>query len=375
MSTSKVPRALAGLILAVLTAASIGAASGPPQTGDAGRRAAVILGNGPAAADEPSAQQTARGLKGYELYKNGIVNTLVVTGGFTVDYISEARMLKIALVTYGVPPADIVEDEQSATTIENAVFSAKIFEAHGWPKKAQLVSQKYHLPRASANFKDRGFEVQDGVAADVVTAPADFGLVPDMKGEPAVTAGPSDLVVVYEPFTSLEAMDWPTADLARRLRIAASLYHAKAASAVVLYNDRYTRGPVNLAQMMKIALVSLGVPAANIKAARRGEYRSLGDLAASMNGKSATVLTTARPQPARPGPPSGVMPGPPPLAGGTAAPTMPAGATMPQGGAASPAPPPGGAAPAGTPPAGARPMMPPGGQTSLPANWKIVKVD
>ena len=61
----------------------------------------------------------------------------------------------------------------------------------------------------------------------------------------------------------------------------------------MLYNDRYTRGPVNLAQMMKIALVSLGVPAANLKVAGRGEYRRLRDLAAAYPDKSATVLTTA----------------------------------------------------------------------------------
>jgi uncharacterized SAM-binding protein YcdF (DUF218 family) len=339
MSISKVSRSLLVLLLAVCAVAATGARTAP-QTADAAARVAVILGNASAATDEPSAQQTARALKGYELYKNGVVNTLVVTGGFTVDYISEARMLKIALVTYGVPPDAIVEDELSATTIENGVFAAKIFEARGWPKKAQLVSQPYHLPRAGATFKDRGFEVQDAAAADAVTAPADFGPVPDMKGEPAVSAEPSDLIVVYERFNSLDRMDWPTPDLARRLRIAASLYHAKKAPSVVLFNDRYTRGPVNLAQMMKVALVSLGVPASNIKAARRGEYRSLGEMAAALKAGTAVVLTTAKVLPA------------------------------PQGG-----PPPGGMRGAGAPTAGGPPMMPPGGQVSLPAGWKIVKVD
>jgi hypothetical protein len=33
------------------------------------------------------------------------------------------------------------------------------------------------------------------------------------------------------------------------------------------------RGPVDLAQMMKIGLISLGVPAGSVKAAARGEYR------------------------------------------------------------------------------------------------------
>ena len=62
---------------------------------------------------------------------------------------------------------------------------------------------------------------------------------------------------------------------------------------VVLYNDRYTRGPVNLAQMMKIGLLSLGVPAANVKVVARGEYRRLAELARAYADKSAVVLTTA----------------------------------------------------------------------------------
>jgi hypothetical protein len=62
---------------------------------------------------------------------------------------------------------------------------------------------------------------------------------------------------------------------------------------VVLYNDRYTRGPVNLATMMKIGLISLGVPAANVKAVARGEYRRLADVAKAYADKSAIVVATA----------------------------------------------------------------------------------
>ncbi len=78
-----------------------------------------------------------------------------------------------------------------------------------------------------------------------------------------------------------------------RLRVAAALYHRKIAPTVVLYNDRYTRGPVNLAQLMKIGLMSLGVPAASLKAVGRGEYRRLADVAKAYAGTSATVITTA----------------------------------------------------------------------------------
>ena len=54
-------------------------------------RVGIILGNAPAGTDEPTAMQTARCLKGFELYKSGAVNKLLVTGGFTQATTSPRR--------------------------------------------------------------------------------------------------------------------------------------------------------------------------------------------------------------------------------------------------------------------------------------------
>jgi len=126
--------ALAGAVLGAQ------APQAPSPTGKPDARVGIVLGNAPAGTDEPTAMQTARCLKAYELYKNGAVNTLLVTGGFTRDYISEARMMKIALVTYGAAPDDVLEEELAATTIENGLFAARMFDARGWPKTATIVS-------------------------------------------------------------------------------------------------------------------------------------------------------------------------------------------------------------------------------------------
>jgi len=264
----------------------------PRQAPNAGVRVAIVLGNAPAAADEPTPMQTARVLKAFELYRSGAVNTLLVTGGFTRDYISEARMMKIALVTYGVAPDDVLEEELASTTVENGVFASRMFEARGWPKTGLLISQAFHLPRAGGIYKEHGFDLRDAPAADA-PSPADFVPVIEAKAEVAAKAEPCDLIVVYEPYASADPMPWPTPQLARRLRIAAALYHRKIAPMVVLYNDRYTRGPVNLATMMKVGMMSLGVPAASVKAAARGEYRRLVEVARAYPGTSAIVLTTA----------------------------------------------------------------------------------
>ena len=45
--------------------------------------------------------------------------------------------------------------------------------------------------------------------------------------------------------------------------------------------------------MMTIGLISLGVPAANVKAVARGEHRRLAEVARAYPGTSAILLTTA----------------------------------------------------------------------------------
>jgi vancomycin permeability regulator SanA len=226
----------------------------------------------------------------------GAASKLVVTGGFTFDYISEARMMKIALVTWGVAPDDVVEDEMAATTIENGLFSARIFEERAWPKTARLVTQKFHMERARGIYKGVGFQIQEEVSADAPNWSQDLAQFPDLKPESLPKAEASSTLVVYEPFSSLDPMPWPTAALAHRLRVAAGLYHAKVAPAIVLYSDPYTRGPYTPSQVMKVALVSLGVPAASLKVVGRREYRRLADLAASLGDRSVTAIapTTAK---------------------------------------------------------------------------------
>lgn len=314
MSTSRTPfhrpLPVAVLLLLLLSGvANVAAPQQPPASSPI--RVAVVLGNGPVATDEPTTAQTARCLKAYELYTSGAVNKLLVTGGFTRDYISEARMMKIALVTFGVPPEDVIEEEYAATTIENGLFASRMFEARGWAKTGILVSQQYHLPRSQGIFKKEGFELTDAAAADAASLESILPLL-DTKSDAVVKAAPADLLVVYEPYRSTAPVDWPTPGLAKRLRLAAALFHRKAAPTVLLYNDHYTRGAVNLAQMMKVALVSLGVPASSLKVVARGEHRFFGSLAKAYAERSAIVLTSAEAKTAPAGfggmPPAGAVP-------------------------------------------------------------------
>jgi uncharacterized SAM-binding protein YcdF (DUF218 family) len=142
-----------------------------------------------------------------------------------------------------VAPGDVVEEELAAATIENGLFAARMFDARGWPKTAAIVSQPFHLPGTCGNCKQQGSQVRNAAAVDARSA-SDFAPVLDLKADPVAEAKRFDLIVVHEPYASTDTMQRPTPQLARRLRIAAALYHEKVAPNLLLYSDRYTRGPV-----------------------------------------------------------------------------------------------------------------------------------
>lgn len=255
---------------AVLLLLSIHAtAAQSQQAADEPRAVAVILGCFPDGDDTPALMQTARIQAAAHLHASGTVDTIVVSGGFTRSHISEARMGKIALAALGVPPDAVVEEDKSASTIENGVFTARLFEQRGWKKQTYLVSQTVHLIRAKPIFENEGFKIKK-ISADIV--PEDFTY-------PAAPEPPKDwnnsTIIVYEPYTGEELLEYPTDGLLRRLQAAAAAARTKPGTRVILFSNWYTRGPIDPAEMMKIALVTLGVTPDNIVAEKHHQDAKL----------------------------------------------------------------------------------------------------
>jgi len=248
------------------------------------RGVAVILGCYPDGDDTPALMQTARIHAAARLYASGTVDTIVVSGGFTRSHISEARMGKIALAALGVPPDAVVEEDKSASTIENGVFTARLFEQRGWKKQAYLVSQTVHLIRAKPIFEKEGFKIKK-VSADIV--PADFTY-------PAAPEPPKDwnnsTIIVYEPYTGEELLEYPAGGLLRRLQAAAAAVRTKPGTRVILFSNWYTRGPIDPSEMMKIALVTLGVIPDNIVADKHHQDAKLDWLRAMYGDKPALLI-------------------------------------------------------------------------------------
>ena len=50
-----------------------------------------------------------------------------------------------------IPPSAIFVETRANDTIQNACYSERIMQAHGW-QSAEIVSSAYHLPRAAMIF-------------------------------------------------------------------------------------------------------------------------------------------------------------------------------------------------------------------------------
>ena len=56
-----------------------------------------------------------------------------------------------AAAAQGIPPSAIFVETKADDTIQNACYSERIMQAHGW-HSAEIISSAYHLPRAGLIF-------------------------------------------------------------------------------------------------------------------------------------------------------------------------------------------------------------------------------
>ncbi|MDB4265476.1 YdcF family protein [bacterium] len=119
---------------------------------------AIVLG---AAAwhDKPSPVLRERLNHAINLYKNGSVKSLVLTGGYGkgADF-AESEVGLEYCVKQGVPRDRIYAELESLNTMDNLKEAKKIMSAEGF-KNALLVSDPWHLKRARRMAHDLGLQV------------------------------------------------------------------------------------------------------------------------------------------------------------------------------------------------------------------------
>jgi uncharacterized SAM-binding protein YcdF (DUF218 family) len=125
------------------------------------------------------------------LYKAGKADVILLSGGSSPGSRSEAHLMRDVLAIMGVPAEDLILEDQSKNTHDNAVNSARLLQDRGL-HSVLLVSSAFHMPRAYTLFQAQDLEV--------VAAPTDYQKVILKSTLPAGIPGVKNLVRTTEAF-------------------------------------------------------------------------------------------------------------------------------------------------------------------------------
>ena len=94
------------------------------------------------------------------LYNTGKIGKILVTGGAPKNSSqTEASSMRNFLLMAGVPEQDILVDDRSRNTHENAVNSKEVLEAQKFNEPCLLITSAYHMRRASGCFRKEGINI------------------------------------------------------------------------------------------------------------------------------------------------------------------------------------------------------------------------
>lgn len=106
-----------------------------------------------------------------QLYRLGKIKKILITGGQGLNPVnpqSEAELLQRFLIMTGVPESDVLIEDQSKNTAQNATFTKTFLEQHNISKEQEflLITSAFHMYRAKGCFDKAGLKTQ--------TFPADY---------------------------------------------------------------------------------------------------------------------------------------------------------------------------------------------------------
>jgi uncharacterized SAM-binding protein YcdF (DUF218 family) len=119
----------------------------------------IVLGAGLRADNTPGPALTRRSLHAAHLWQQGLAPVIICTGGKPGNRTRpESDACAELLLADGVPAEGIVQEDESRSTEENAMYAQTLMDARGW-RTAILVSDGYHLFRAQHLFSNQGIPV------------------------------------------------------------------------------------------------------------------------------------------------------------------------------------------------------------------------
>jgi vancomycin permeability regulator SanA len=119
---------------------------------------AVVFGAQVHPGGRPSSTLTWRVDTAVDLYRDGLVGGLIMSGGVGESGYDEAEVMRLMAIERGVPAGAIVVDSQGLNTEATVEDSLRLFAADG-VERALVVSNAYHLPRIKLAYRRQGMEV------------------------------------------------------------------------------------------------------------------------------------------------------------------------------------------------------------------------
>ena len=153
---------IAGCALAIVAIGLVGAVALMYTFGKTDYRrtadAAVVFGAGVWADGTPSDALKDRVRTGVELYQQGLVKYLVMSGGPGPGSVHETQAMSTLAQAAGVPAQAILVDEQGVNTRSSVENTVRLFgEKHF--TRVLAVSHFYHVPRIKSAYMQAGVEV------------------------------------------------------------------------------------------------------------------------------------------------------------------------------------------------------------------------
>lgn len=175
----------AGLIAGVALWAVLARALAPMSNTDRTRLDVIVVLGTPSDSDgNPTPRQLARVNAGVAEYERGVAPRILFTGGAVANQFVEAEGMARAAEARGLPATAILEETQARDTIQNACYTARLMQAHGW-RSAEIISSASHLPRAALIFRHLPIEWRMHPAPPMeppsATGSAAFAIVETLK--------------------------------------------------------------------------------------------------------------------------------------------------------------------------------------------------
>jgi uncharacterized SAM-binding protein YcdF (DUF218 family) len=119
--------------------------------------AIIVLGTSADRDGNPTPLELARVTEAVHEYERGVAPRLIFTGAAVANRFVEAQVMAHAAEAQGIPESAVLVEPRARDTIQNACYSVRIMNQHGW-RSAEVVSNAWHLQRSALIFSHTPIE-------------------------------------------------------------------------------------------------------------------------------------------------------------------------------------------------------------------------